>query len=355
MKKINYLLFSLVLLLMMFVPKSYAASNPYSKYQNVQNVKSVACTWGAWQAAYDRMGVALPKWGNAVNWYNKAKEAGYSVGTEYKPESIAVFKGAWGYGHVAYVIEKHDECDEYTCDTVFTTIEGGQIFVEADVNGEALLDENGNKHYYAGYEDGYCNPCKKYNFTINDSNFIGYIYLDNAPKNPPASTSSSNNATKTEMKTEEVKKSNNSYLKSLTLSNGEIEFQKDTLNYSITLENKIDKLIIKAEPEDSKAKIDLKEEYPLEVGENKISLVVTAEDNTTKTYELTVIREEEIKEEKEEVEKDKKNNKTSIKNTFNNQEIYLFGGLIVLFIITLIVIIIAIKAKEKNNQSNKKK
>ncbi len=354
MKKINYLLFTLVLLLMMFIPKSYAASNPYSKYQNVQNVKSVACTWGAWQAAYDRMGVSLPKWGNAVNWYNKAKEAGYSVGTEYKPESIAVFKGAWGYGHVAYVIEKHDECDAYTCDTVFTTIEGGQIFVEADVNGEALLDENGNKHYYAGYEDGYCNPCKKYNFTINDSNFLGYIYLDNAPKNPPAS-SNSNNTTKTETKTEEVKKSNNSYLKSLTLSNGEIEFTKDTLNYSITLENKIDKLIIEAEPEDSKAKIDLKEEYPLEVGENKISLVVTAEDNTTKNYELNVIREEEIKEEKEEVETDKKNNKTSIKNTFNNQEIYLFCGLIVLFMITLIVIIIAIKVKEKTHQSNKKK
>ena len=317
MKKINYLLFALVLLLIMFIPKSYAASNPYSKYQNVQNVKSVACTWGAWQAAYDRMGVALPKWGNAVNWYNKAKEAGYSVGKEYKPESIAVFKGAWGYGHVAYVIEKHDECDEYTCDTVFTTIEGGQIFAEADVNGEPLLDENGNKHYYAGYEDGYCNPCKKYNFTINDSNFLGYIYLDNAPKNPPASTSSSN-TTKTEKKTEEVKKSNNSYLKSLTLSDGEIEFQKDTLNYSITLENKIDKLIIKAETEDSKAKIDLKEEYPLEIGENKISLVVTAEDNTTKTYELNVIRKEEIKEKAKEKEKDKKNNKSIIKNNFNN-------------------------------------
>lgn len=348
MKKINYLLFTLVLLLMIFIPKSYAASNPYSKYQNVQNVKSVACTWGAWQAAYDRMGVALPKWGNAVNWYNSAKEAGYSVGTEYKPESIAVFKGAWGYGHVAYVIEKHDECDEYTCDTVFTTIEGGQIFVEADVNGEALLDENGNKHYYAGFEDGYCNPCKKYNFTINDSNFIGYIYLDNAPKNPP--TSSNSNPTKEEKKTEEVKKSNNSYLKSLTLSNGEIEFQKDILNYSIILENKIDKLIIKAEPEDSKAKIDLKEEYPLEVGENKISLVVIAEDNTTKTYEINVIREEEIKEEKEEVAKDNELNKN---NTLNNQEIYLFGGLIVLFIITLIVIIIIIKNK-KNHQTNKK-
>ena len=57
-----------------------AASNPYPTSQTVGGVVTVPCTYYAWQQAYNRLGVALPAWGNAIEWYNRAKNAGYYPG-----------------------------------------------------------------------------------------------------------------------------------------------------------------------------------------------------------------------------------------------------------------------------------
>ena len=81
-----------------------AATNPYGKYQDLYGVKTVRCTWYAWEQAYTNAGVALPGWGNAQTWYNSAAMAGYSVGKEAKANSIAVWSSSDGYGHVAYVV-----------------------------------------------------------------------------------------------------------------------------------------------------------------------------------------------------------------------------------------------------------
>ena len=97
MKKFNLLF---IVCIILFVPNVYAASNPYGKYQELYNIKTVRCTWYAWQQAYENTGVALPGWGNAQTWYNSAKQAGYSVGREAKANSIAVWSSSDGYGHV---------------------------------------------------------------------------------------------------------------------------------------------------------------------------------------------------------------------------------------------------------------
>lgn len=49
------------------------------------------------------MGIALPAWGNAVNWWQSAMNAGYAVGSEPRAGAIAVWSGDT-FGHVAYVV-----------------------------------------------------------------------------------------------------------------------------------------------------------------------------------------------------------------------------------------------------------
>ena len=73
MKKILYL----IILILSFPIIVFAASNPYPKTQKADyDVSTIPCTYIAWQQAYEKTGVALPNWGNAVNWYRKARAAG---------------------------------------------------------------------------------------------------------------------------------------------------------------------------------------------------------------------------------------------------------------------------------------
>ncbi len=81
-----------------------AVSNPYPTWQQIGGVGTVPCTYYAWQQAYDRLGVALPGWGNAIDWYAAAENSGYTVGTEACVDAIAVWSiSGHQYGHVAYV------------------------------------------------------------------------------------------------------------------------------------------------------------------------------------------------------------------------------------------------------------
>ena len=81
-----------------------AAGNPYPTTQDVDRdgLYEIPCTRFAWQCVYDRQGIALPAWGNAVGWWQNAINQGYAVGNEPVPGSIAVWSGDY-YGHVAYV------------------------------------------------------------------------------------------------------------------------------------------------------------------------------------------------------------------------------------------------------------
>lgn len=81
-----------------------AAGNPYPTTQDVDRdgLYEIPCTRFAWQCVYDRQGIALPSWGNAVGWWQNAINQGYAVGNEPVPGSIAVWSGDY-YGHVAYV------------------------------------------------------------------------------------------------------------------------------------------------------------------------------------------------------------------------------------------------------------
>lgn len=97
----------------------YAASNPYPTSQDMDKDGNyeVPCTRFAWQQVYDNLGIALPDWGDAVNWWQSAKNAGYPTGSSPKANSIAVWSGD-ERGHVAYVTSGSG--------STFTVNEGGR-------------------------------------------------------------------------------------------------------------------------------------------------------------------------------------------------------------------------------------
>ncbi len=82
-----------------------------------------------------------------------------------------------------------------------------------------------------------------------------------------------------------VKNSDNN-LKSLSVDKGTLspEFNKDTLEYSVELASDVTKININAERNDSKASITGIGEVQVKEGQNKIEIVVTAENGSTKTY-----------------------------------------------------------------------
>ncbi len=76
-------------------------------------------------------------------------------------------------------------------------------------------------------------------------------------------------------------KSNNANLGTLTVDNNNLNIE-DTMNYTITNTNPI----IEATPEDKKATVKINKPNEWIKGKNEITILVTAEDSTTKKYKL---------------------------------------------------------------------
>lgn len=81
-----------------------------------------------------------------------------------------------------------------------------------------------------------------------------------------------------------------SSLKNIKLSNGKLTFNKNTLEYKVTVEYKIDKMIIEATPNSDKAKVNITGNEELSVGDNIFKINVEAENGKKTVYTITVIR-----------------------------------------------------------------
>lgn len=89
------------------------------------------------------------------------------------------------------------------------------------------------------------------------------------------------------------KLSNNNYLSSLTVSNGILSpaFTKEQEKYVVYLPYEIDTIDINVEVEDTKyATLNKSGDSKLSEGNNPFIFTVTAEDNSTRTYTVTVVR-----------------------------------------------------------------
>ena len=85
-------------------------------------------------------------------------------------------------------------------------------------------------------------------------------------------------------------KSSNNALASLTVSAGELApaFDPTITDYTLSLPLRTNKITFTATPSDSKATVQGNGEVALRGGENKVAVVVTAEDGSAKTYNITV-------------------------------------------------------------------
>lgn len=303
MKQLKILFIS-IFTFFLFLTPALAATNPYGKYQDLYGVTTVRCTWYAWEQAYKYTGVALPGLGNAQNWYANAKKAGYSVGREAKPRSIAVWSSEDGYGHVGYVVS-------VAGDTMITN-EGGIV---------TTVNE--------GIEDGLQRNTQA-------ENLIGYIYLDEIPKKPTSSSSSS------------TPKSNNNNLSSITIDIEGFNFDKDIPEYHLEVNNDVNIITIKAIAEDNKTIVEGAGQKALAVGENIFILTSTAEDSSKKEYKIVVVRKEKETEENTiSVTK-----KEIVQNTPKNTTmLMIIGGISTILCILSIVLLVIKRRKNKPTQN----
>ena len=108
------------------------------------------------------------------------------------------------------------------------------------------------------------------------------------PSNNGGSTTTkpSNNTTTTQTK------SNNSKLSSLQIAEGVFspEFAKNVYEYAVMVPNEITKLSIAASQEHSRATVRIVGNEELQVGDNTVEIIVTAEDGSTSTYKIYATR-----------------------------------------------------------------
>ena len=308
MKKILKLVVLLVVLTFCFTSSVRAASNPYGKYQSLYGVTTVRCTWYAWQQAYEHTGVALPSWGNAQTWYNSAINDGYKVGSEAKPNSIAVWSSSDGYGHVGFVV----------------SVEGNIMTVnEAGI----VTEEN----------EGIVNGAQKY---TTAGNLIGFIYLEEARTNNTTSPNNTNESNVNNNTTNE-EKSNNNKLATLNIDDVELNFDAEITEYQVEVDYNAPIIKISATAEEDTATIFGTGEKALKVGENNYTITVIAEDGSQKEYNIIITRLMPQTLEYTEVKEEKK----------SNINVFLLGT-ILLLICLIVGGIILMKRKKKNKKGS---
>lgn len=123
--------------------------------------------------------------------------------------------------------------------------------------------------------------------TVTAQNGNKNTYTVNVTKKKASTSPSSNSGTK-----EEQKKSNENYLESLVIGNGEIspKFDKNMSNYEVTVPYESNKLDLTYKASD-KAKVEVIGNKDLKVGETTaVTIKVIAEDGSVRIYTLNVKR-----------------------------------------------------------------
>lgn len=88
--------------------------------------------------------------------------------------------------------------------------------------------------------------------------------------------------------------SSDSYLKSIEIEDYQIEFDKDKLDYAITVESNVTSVSIKAMASSNKATVQINNVSSLEIGNNVVTIKVVAEDGSSREYKINIFRKEDI-------------------------------------------------------------
>ena len=123
---------------------------------------------------------------------------------------------------------------------------------------------------------------------LHNTYYVNVSVVNPAPVTPPSTPKPSNPSTPSNPATADTRSTNNN-LKSLKVDGFELTKIGDT-TYTLSVKNSVDHITVKAEKEDNKATVKGDGNQTLKVGDNKIDIVVTAENGATKTYTITVTR-----------------------------------------------------------------
>ena len=192
--------------------------------------------------------------------------------------------------------------------TVTLTISSSKKMVtwEADIDSDKTLlklvrstAENGGT-YMVNSSSG--TKSKTYSFTFkalksgNATVKVGSYYVIDDSLDPDGISMSVTNKTIKLMTQEELEAtySSDASLKSLSVEGYEItpEFNKNTYEYNLEVENEIESVIINANKNDSNASVQGDGEVTLTEGDNKFEIRVTAQKGNVQSYYITINRKE---------------------------------------------------------------
>lgn len=347
MRKIRkYVLIFVVFL--SFICNVHALNNPYPKYEeSVFGGKIINCTWYAWQQAKDNMGVELPLWANVQTWYSKAAKAGYSVGKEPKANSLMVWNYGEGFGgHVAYVTSVNGTTVNYKEGGSPMTADGinsdsmtldmmssflvGFIYLDdvpktTQTNDSTSSSSSSTKQTIKKSSNAYLSQLTisdidftfnkdvlEYSFVVNSN--IESINIDAKVEDGKAKIEglgeqklevglntfnlvvTAEDGTKKTYKVDIKRKDNNAYLKHLSISDVEVQFEKGTFAYEIMVRRDLESVTIDAITESEFSTVLGVGEYFLTEEENIINITVIAEDETEQIYTIKICKEPKVEE-----------------------------------------------------------
>ncbi|MCM1053645.1 MAG: cadherin-like beta sandwich domain-containing protein [Ruminococcus sp.] len=157
--------------------------------------------------------------------------------------------------------------------TVPNSVASATITATAE-DGKAKVTNTGSKNLTAGQVNKFTVKVTAEDGTTKD--YIVNITREKAPETP---------------------KSTDNTLKSLGVENYEISpnFDKNTTDYSISVPSDVNDIKVNATANDSKAKVEITGNTGLKTGENTVTVKVTAEDGSTKVYNIKVNKQDEKK------------------------------------------------------------
>lgn len=193
----------------------------------------------------------------------------------------------------------YSQCKKISCLT-------GTYTQEYLFSSKLVTCTNGNKDMYTrlirtgcgGYK-GSCTPTVDVKYcsyvmyfdctlTSNGSTYIGKTTITPTVTTTTTPRKTTKPAGTTTTTTTTAVKSNNAYLQSLKLTPGEIQFNKETLEYTISVDKNVKDITVEAIPESATATVKIKNNEKIS-SKKPIYIIVTAEDGITKLeYKINI-------------------------------------------------------------------
>ena len=277
----------------------------------------------------------------SITGFSKDKLAGIEADINYNKELLSLvsfqvydesaFGGISSDNHFAYLLS------DYATDTVFMTITFKALAVgEANISIDYIM---------ASLGDGPANLGSQVSSVITiDSAKGGDGDEDSTPVVPTPVVSENVVSTPTvapvarTVTARTIALSSDNLIKSLTIKGYDISFDPNTLEYSLKVKNSVKSLDLEVVLNDESASYEISGNQNFKVGENVVTIKVTAEDGSERTYTIKVNRAKAVKTQEEEEEKS------------SSKTIIII--LIILVIIGLIYVIF--KDDEEDNKESKK-